>query len=33
MNKGIEMARGNYITRKDSDDIIIPEKILRQVQI
>lgn len=32
MNKGIEMARGKYITRMDSDDIIIPEKILRQVQ-
>lgn len=32
MNKGIEMARGKYITRMDSDDIIIPKKILRQVQ-
>ncbi len=32
MNKGIEMARGKYITRMDSDDIIIPEKIFRQVQ-
>lgn len=32
MNKGIEMSRGKYITRMDSDDIIVPEKILRQVQ-
>lgn len=32
MNIGIQMSRGKYITRMDSDDIIIPEKILRQVQ-
>lgn len=32
MNKGIEMSRGKYITRMDSDDVIVPEKIFRQVQ-
>lgn len=32
MNIGIQMSRGKYITRMDSDDIIIPEKIFRQVQ-
>lgn len=31
MNKGIELAQGKYITRMDSDDIIIPEKIESQV--
>lgn len=31
MNKGIELARGQYITRMDSDDIIIPEKIEQQI--
>lgn len=32
MNKGIELAQGEYITRMDSDDIIIPEKIESQVK-
>ena len=32
MNKGIELAKGQYITRMDSDDIIIPEKIEQQVK-
>lgn len=32
MNLGLEKARGEYITRMDSDDIIIPEKLEKQVK-
>ncbi len=32
LNKGMEMARGKYIARMDSDDISLPDRLLRQVE-
>ena len=31
LNKGLEMARGEYIARMDADDISLPERLARQV--
>ena len=31
LNKGIEIARGKYIARMDSDDISLPERCEKQV--
>ncbi|MEI6580868.1 MAG: glycosyltransferase [bacterium] len=31
MNKGIALAKGEYITRMDSDDISLPERLDRQI--
>lgn len=32
LNKGIDLARGKYIARMDSDDISLPERLSRQVE-
>lgn len=32
LNKGIELARGRYIARMDSDDISMPERLSRQFE-
>ena len=32
LNKGLSMARGEYIARMDADDISLPERIAKQVQ-
>ena len=32
LNVGMDMARGEYIARMDSDDIALPERLQRQVQ-
>jgi len=32
LNRAIEMARGQYIARMDADDIILPERLQRQLQ-
>jgi len=31
LNKGIELARGEYIARMDADDVSLPERLARQV--
>lgn len=31
LNKGLELASGNYITRQDSDDVMLPERLAEQV--
>ena len=32
MNKGISIARGDYIARMDSDDIAMPERLKEQIK-
>ena len=33
LNKGIELARGKYVARMDSDDISLPERLAKQVAL
>ena len=33
LNKGLELARGSYIARLDQDDVCLPERLRKQVEI
>ena len=32
LNKGLELARGEYVARMDCDDISLPERLAKQVE-